>query len=104
MKIVLMPRTKPGTVSVALFLTSVLLVCYFFLMVNVFDQRGGDTFFSNLNLTIPMLLAWACSAASLGFGIVEIVKSDKLSILIMTIVLITFLVTLYGIAEIAFPH
>jgi ABC-type microcin C transport system permease subunit YejE len=47
MKISFFPKSKSGTWSVSLFLLLVLLVAFFFLMVNVFDQRGGDTLFSN---------------------------------------------------------
>jgi hypothetical protein len=104
MKIVFMPKSKSGKVSITLFLISLLLVAYFFVMVNVFGQRGGATFFSNLNLTIPMLLAWASGAAAFIFGIISIVKSKSYSILILLILLITCISTSFGIAEVIFPH
>lgn len=104
MKISFFPKTKLGSLSVVLFVILVVLVAYFFIMVNVFEQRGGDTFFSNLNLTIPMLAAWASGLASLVLGIIAVIKSKSRSILVFVVIVITFLTTLYGVMEVAFPH
>ena len=76
MKVSFFPKTKLGSLSVVLFVVLVVLLAYFFLMINVFDQRGGDTFFSNLNLTIPMLAAWACGAASFVLGLIAIIRGQ----------------------------
>jgi hypothetical protein len=51
-----------------------------------------------------MILAWACGAAALILGIIAVVKSNSLSISVVIVILITFLTTIYGIAEVAFPH
>ena len=99
-----MPKTKLGTLSVVLFVVLIILAAYFFIMVNVFEQRGGDTFFSNLNLTIPMLLAWFAGLGSLVMGLIAIIKNKSRAILVFFVVVLTFLITLYGVLEVAFPH
>lgn len=97
MKIVFLPKTKSGKWSAALFGVLVLLVCYFLLMVNFFGQRGGAAFFSNLNLTIPMLLAWLCGLASFVLGTKAIFADKSYSVWVMLTVLLAFLTTLYGV-------
>ena len=97
MKVSFFPKSKSGIWSIVLFLLLVLLVAFFFLMVNVFNQRGGVTFFNNLLLTIPMLTAWAAGVISFILGLIAIVKSRPKSILVFIVSIFTFLTTLYGI-------
>jgi hypothetical protein len=97
MKISFFPKSKLGVWSIILFLLLVLLVTFFFLMVNVFNQRGGDTFFSNLTLTIPMLAAWAAGLISFVFALTATVKSKHKSVLVCIVGCVTFLTTVYGI-------
>ena len=104
MKISFFPKTKLGSLSVVLFVILVVLVAYFFLMVNVFNQRGGDTFFSNLNLAIPMVAAWASGLASLVLGIIAVIKSKSRAILVFVVIVLAFLTTLFGVMEVAFSH
>lgn len=104
MKISFFPKTKPGIWSAILFLLQVLLVAYFFIMVEVFNQRGGNTFFSNLNLAIPMLTAWGVGLLSFIFGFIAIFNAKSRAILVYIVVILSFLTTLYGVLEVAFPH
>ena len=97
MKILFLPKQKAAVVSVILFAVEVLLLAYFFLMVRVFHQTGGDTFFSNLNLALPMLAAWASGLGALVSGLIAAIHFKSRSILGYLIILITFLTTLYGI-------
>jgi len=98
------PKTRPGRWSVLLFLLLVLLVSYFFVMVKVFGQRGGDTFFSNLNLTIPMLSAWAAGFSSFIFGLIAVFRAKSRAVLVYLVLILSFLTTLYGILEVSGPH
>jgi hypothetical protein len=97
MKAGFFPKTKYGIWSAILFLALVLFAAYFILMVGVFNQRGGDTFFSNPNLTLPVLAAWAAGLASLILGLIAIIKSKSKSILVFIIVVLTFLTTVCGV-------
>ncbi len=104
MKISFLPKTKLGIWSVALLIFSVLLLILFFLLINVFNQKGGETFFSNLTLTIPMILAWFACVLAFIIGIIAVIKSKSRSFLVFFVILIGFLVTLFGILEVTLPH
>jgi hypothetical protein len=67
-------------------------------------QRGGDTFFSNLTLTIPMMLAWTPGISALVTGIIGIAKSRERSILVFAATAIGLLVLAFSLGEILFPH
>jgi len=98
-----MPHTKMGKWSVRLigaFFVS-LFVLYVFIIAG---QRGGESFFSNLTLAIPGLLAGACSVAGFVVGIIAIAKQRERSALVYLAVVIGALVTLFIAAEIIFPH
>jgi hypothetical protein len=104
MKISFLPKTKLGIWSVALLIFSVLLLVLFFLLINVFNRKGGETFFSNLTLTIPMILAWFACVNAFIIGIIAVIKSKSRSILVFLAILVGLLVALFGILEITLPH
>ena len=76
----------------------------FFAIAVAAGQRGGDEFFDNLWLTLPMLAAFACAVASLIVGVIAIVTKGERSILVMASTIIGLLVAGFGVAEVAFPH
>ena len=92
-----LPDTKLGKWSVILFIVLVVLVAYFFLMTGVFNQTGGDTFFSNLNLAIPMVVAWASGLVSLILGILAVLGAKSRSILVFVIIVLTLITTVSGL-------
>lgn len=61
-----LPQTRPGGWAMALDLGFFAGMMIFFALV-AWGERGGDTFFSNLRLTIPILFA-AGSAIAAGFA------------------------------------
>jgi len=67
-------------------------------------QRGGATFFSNLWLTVPILLAAISGVSAFFTGITGVIKSRERSILVYLAMLIGLIVLLYCLAEIVFPH
>jgi hypothetical protein len=76
----------------------------FFLLVQVFNQRGGDTFFSNPLLTFPILSTFIFGVLSFIIGIYSIIKEKSISIFVFLSVLIGLFITMFGILEIIFPH
>lgn len=92
-----LPDTKPGKWSVILFTVLIVLVAYFFLMTGVFNQTGGETFFSNLNLAIPMVVAWASGLVSLILGVLAVFGAKSRSVLVFIIILLTLITTIYGL-------
>jgi len=100
MKVSFFPKTKLGVWAVILFIFLILAVAFFIIMVDVFGQRGGETFFSNLTLTIPMLTAWGMGVASSVVGIVDLIKSKIKSILVFIVTILTFTTTVFGICAV----
>ncbi len=65
-------------------------------------MRGA--FFSNLTLTIPMLLAGVSGVSALVTGIIGIVKSRERSLLVFLATAIGLIVLIFSLGEILFPH
>jgi len=100
----ILPKTCLGKWSVWLIVASVLLVLFFFAMTGWFDQRGGEGFFDNLLLTIPMLAAFGCGIVAFAVGLLSFFKPRERAVLVFLSTLIGLLVLIYGVAEVAFPH
>ena len=79
----------------------------FFILFYTFvasGQRGGNTFFSNPALAIPMFIGAILFVLSFFTGIIGIIMNKKRAILVYISTVIGFFVLLYGLAEIVFPH
>ena len=98
-----MPKTIYGKRSVKLIIAFFLFLSAFFLIV-LSGQRGGEKFFDNLALAIPILIAAVCGIASFFTGITGILKDKERSISVFISTSLGFLVLLYCLAEILFPH
>ena len=103
MKIYFAPKTTLGKWSVALIIAFMVLLGVFQLLV-ASGQRGGETFFSNLVLTIPMLIAGVSGISAFATGLIGIIKSRERSVIVYLAALIGLFVLLFWIGEIAFPH
>ncbi|MHA1167428.1 MAG: hypothetical protein ACTSRU_06375 [Candidatus Hodarchaeales archaeon] len=68
------------------------------------SQRGGETFFSNTMLTIPILLAGISGVLALLTGLIGIIKNRERSILVFMAMLVGLFVLLFWIGEVVFPH
>ena len=98
-----MPRTIMGKWSTGLIIAFFLFFAVFLILVAL-GQRGNDTFFSNLTLTIPMLLAEVSGVSALVTGIIGIVKSRERSVLVFLATAIGLVVLIFSLGEILFPH
>lgn len=90
-------------------LSAVLIALFFSFMVVFFyfvelGYRGGDTFFSNLYLTIPFLLAVVCAVSSLFVGVISVFKFKERNVLVYLCILIGLFVFWFVLMEILFPH
>jgi len=103
MKVDIMPKTVPGKWSVWLIAVFIVLFASFRLFV-VAGQRGGEGFFDNLLLAIPMLLAGISGIASFFTGLLGVTRYRERSILVYPAMIIGLCVLLFTVAEIAFPH
>jgi predicted Abi (CAAX) family protease len=103
MRITVLPKTSLGKWSVGLIAAFILFLALFLILV-AFGQRGGETFFSNLLLTVPMLLAGTCGVAAFVTGLIGIIKSKERSILVYLAIFIGFEIMVFGLGEFLVPH
>ena len=103
MRISYKPSTVQGKWSVRLIVISIL----FFVVLSSFiasGQRGGDTFFSNLLLAIPMLVAAILAVCAFFTGIIGIFRNREWAVFVFISTALGFFVLFWGFAEIVFPH
>lgn len=103
MKIPFMPITLLGKWSISLAIALTALFILFQVLVAL-GQRGGETFFSNLVLTIPIILSGLSGVLAFLTGILGIIRSRERSILVFLSTMIGFFVLLFILGEILFPH
>lgn len=102
MSIAILPKTVYGKWSVGLILNFFVFLGVFFLLVS-FGERGGDTFFSNLLLTIPMLVVAFSGISSFFVGVFSFFKKER-SVFVLVSVLFGLFVLWYCVVELVFPH
>jgi predicted Abi (CAAX) family protease len=102
-RIAVLPKTSWGKWSVGLIAAFILFLALFLILV-LSGQRGGETFFSNLLLTVPMLIAGTCGVAAFVTGLIGIIKSKERSILVYLAILIGFEILVFGLGEFLVPH
>jgi hypothetical protein len=103
MKIGIIPKTTLGKWSVGLVGGLIIFFALLLLMVAI-GQRGGETFFSNLALAIPGMLAALSGIAGFFTGIVSIIKSKDHSLLVLLSTGIGLVVLIFCLGEFLFPH
>jgi len=67
-------------------------------------QRGGDTFFSNLLLAIPMTIAAAAGISAFITGLVSIIRTKERSISVYLSVTFGLIVLVFVLGEVILPH
>ncbi len=103
MKLHFMPKTTLGKWSVALIFAFIVFLISFQLIA-ASGQRGGETFFSNLALAVPILIAGISGVSAFVTGLVGVIRSRERSIIVYLATVIGLLVLLFGLGEIIFPH
>ena len=69
-----------------------------------FRERGGDTFFSNLRLSLLILPAGIAAIAAFFTGIFGIIKRKDYAIFVFITTLIGFFVLAFVAGELLVPH
>jgi len=103
MRVIVLPKSYLGKWSIG-FIAAFIVFFVIFQLLVVSGQRGGETFFSNLALTIPILLAGISGVLALLTGLAAVIRDRERSILVFLAMLVGFFVLLYCIGEIIFPH
>lgn len=101
MKISFVPRSVLGKWTVELFVQFLFLLGIFGMFIKG-GERGGDTYFSNLRLTIPFTLAGLSSIISFFTGVISIIKNKERAVSVFLVSGIGFLVLLWSLAEVLF--
>ena len=98
-----MPRTRFGKWSV-IFLG---LFIVFFAIAQIIvasGQRGGETFFDNLYISIPMSLVAFSGILAFAFGLYSILKQKERSVLVFIATIIGFLMLIFMVGELVGPE
>lgn len=103
MKISFTPKSSLGKWSVGLIIVFFAFMGVFFVLVRL-GERGGEKFFSNLKLTVPVLIAAVAGIGSFFTGLVSIIKSKKCSVLVGLSTLMGLFILFWTLCEILFPH
>lgn len=103
MRVYFKPKTDLGKRSAWLIVAFAVLLGVFFILV-ASGQRGGDTFFSNPILTVPMLLAATSGIAAFITGVISIAKKKERAIAVYLAVTFGLFIILFTLGEIITPH
>ena len=103
MRVSILPKSHLGKWSTRLIAAFVVFFVEFQLLVAL-GQRGGETFFSNLALTIPILLAGTSGVLAFLTGLTGVIRKREQSILVFLAMLVGLFVLLFSIGEVMFPH
>jgi hypothetical protein len=103
MRVIILPKSYLGKWSIGLIAAFAVFFVIFQLLV-ASGQRGGETFFSNLALTIPMLLAGTSGVLAFLTGLIGVIRNRERSILVFLAILVGFFILLFSIGEVVFPH
>ena len=103
MRIHFKPTTTLGKRSAWLIFTFAVSLASFGILV-ASGQRGGDTFFSNPILTIPILIAATAGISAFITGLISIVRRKERSISVYLAVVFGLITLVFVLGEIIFPH
>jgi hypothetical protein len=100
----LKPQTTMGKWSIGFIIS---LSSFFIIgvaIVNFGHQTGGETFFDNLYISIPMFLAGLSGIAAFITGIIGIINDHERALLVFVSSVIGSLVLIFMLGEFLFPH
>jgi len=103
MKLHFIPRTRLGKWSIWLIIAFIALFIIFQILVAA-GQRGGATIFSNLLLSVPMLIAAIAGISSFFTGIIGIIINKERSVLVFIATILGFFILFFVLGEFLFPH
>jgi len=99
----IIPKTRLGNLVIILILIFFIFLGLFFLFVFL-GERGGATFFSNLKLTIPIMIAVISGISAFFIGSSSIIKKKERAISVFLATILGFFILLWVLAEVMFPH
>jgi hypothetical protein len=100
---VLRPTSGPGRWSILAIAVFAVLLAIFALTV-ASGQRGGESFFGNLWLTVPFLGAYLAAVAAFILGATAMAGYGERSLTVVAATILGLLVTAFGVLEVLLPH
>jgi hypothetical protein len=104
MKSAFLPTTTLGRWSIGLALSLFFFFILSFAIIILGHQTGGETFFDNLYIAVPMFLAGASGVAALVTGAIGILGYRERSVFVFIAVAIGLFVLLMVLGEFLAPH
>lgn len=98
-RIFFIPKSNFGLLSVAAIILFGIFLAIFYIFVYL-GERGGEAFFSNLKLAVPITAAGLSGTLSFLFGMVAIFQKKDRAVSVLFSTSIGVLVFLYIMAEI----
>ena len=98
-----MYETAAGRLSIAAVLVLFLSTFLLFLFIEL-GETGGETILSNLKLGIPGLAAAMSGPSAFILGLFAIIRHGERSISVFLSSVIGFLILMWVLAEVLFPH
>ena len=98
-----LPTTALGRLSLVGMAAFLVFMALFSIAV-ASGQRGGEEFFDNLWLTVPMLIAYFSAVGGFVAGAAALATQGERSIAVILATTVGLVVTMFGVLEVAFPH
>jgi hypothetical protein len=100
----ILPTSQLAKKSMVLLLFALAMFALANIVVTVFHQNGGENIFSNLYISISMLITGLAIMASFVTSVISIWKYKERSVLITVPLIIGLLTMFFLIGEIISPH
>jgi len=99
-----LPKTILGKLSAGLTISFFVFLILGIMVVVLGHQTGGETFFDNLYISIPMFLSGISGIAAFFTGLTGIIISKERSIFVFLCTAIGLFVLMFVIGEFTNPH
>lgn len=97
------PSTAWGRLALG-FLAAFFVLGAVFIVMGATGQQGGETFADNLWLAVPGLAGSASAILALVTGLFAVIWRRERSVLVLAAMALGAFVSLFTVAEVAFPH
>ena len=98
-----LPKTVLGRWSVASAAVFFIFMTVFFALVTS-GVRGGDTFWSEWRLSVPIVAAAICGIGAAATGLLALFRRKERSLLVILATLLGLFIAFFAAGEVFFPH
>jgi hypothetical protein len=102
-RVLSLPHTRWGWEALALLGLHIASMIFAMLMVAT-GQQGGETFFDNLWISVPMFIAGGAAIAAGALAVASIIFRGERSLFVFAALLLGLFVAWFAIGEVVSPH